>query len=85
MWISEPLSHQFSNRCPFPSLRDYYVDSLHVIFAQFPNYFLQFPIVLSHFSPSVCTISFGFFLLFSTVFPSFSLLDFAVKKRQDGS
>ena len=39
--------------------RDYYGDTLDVIFPQFPNHFLPFPKVLPHVSPIVSTISSG--------------------------
>ena len=38
---------------PFRFLRDYYGDSLDVMFPQFPNHFLLFPMVFSHVSPRV--------------------------------
>ena len=49
--------------CPFRFLRDYYGDSLDVLFPQFPNHFLPFPMLFLHVSPSVSTI-FSVFLLF---------------------
>ena len=45
--------------CPLCFLRDYYGDSLNVMFSQFPNHFLAFPMVFSHVSPSVSKISLG--------------------------
>ena len=44
---------------PFRFLRDYYGDSLDVMFPQFPNHFLPFPMMFPHVSPSVSTISSG--------------------------
>ena len=45
--------------CLFRSLRNYYGDSIDVMFPQFSNHFLPFPMVFPHVSPSVSTISFG--------------------------
>ena len=46
-------------------LRDYYCDSLNVLFPQFPSHFLPFLMVFAHDSPSVSTVYSGI----STVFP----------------
>ena len=43
--------------CPFCFLRDYYGDSLDVMFPQFLNHFLPFPLVFPPVSTSVSTIS----------------------------
>ena len=40
-------------------LHDYYGDSLDVLFPQFSNHFLPFPMVFPYVSPSVPTISSG--------------------------
>ena len=45
--------------CPFHFLVDNYGDSLDVMFPQFPNNFLPFPIVFPYVSFSVSTISSG--------------------------
>ena len=45
--------------CPFCFLHDYYGDSLNVMFPQFPNHFLPFPMLFPHVSHSVSTISLG--------------------------
>ena len=57
--------------CPFRFLRDYYSDSLNVLFYQFPNYLLPFPVVFPHVSPSVTTISLGVSTVSSQCFPHF--------------
>ena len=57
--------------CPFRFLRDYYGDSLNVMFPQFPNHFLPFPIVFSHASPSVSTISSSVSTVSCQCFPRF--------------
>ena len=51
--------------CSFRFLRNYYGDSLDVMFLQFPYHFLPFPMVFPHVSPSVSKISSGI----STVSP----------------
>ena len=51
--------------CSFCLLRNYYGDSLDVMFLQFPNHFLPFPMVFPHVSSSVSEISSGI----STVSP----------------
>ena len=61
--------------CRFRFLRDYYGNSLDIMFSQFPNHFIPFSMVFPHVSPSVSTISAGV----STVSP-FPTLDFAVFK-----
>ena len=55
--------------CPFHFLHDYYHHSLDVMFPQFPNHFLLFPMVFPHVSPSVSTTFLVFLLLFPLVFP----------------
>ena len=55
--------------CPFCFLRDYYGDSLDVMFPQFPNHFLPFPMVFPHVSSSVSTISLGVSTVFRECFP----------------
>ena len=57
--------------CLFPFVRDCYVNSLDVMFPQFPNHFLLFPMVFPHVSPSVSTISFGVSTVSPQCFPSF--------------
>ena len=47
--------------------RDYYDDSLDVMFPQFPNHLPPFPMAFPHVSPSVS----GCFYCFPTVFPRF--------------
>ena len=56
---------------PFSSLRDYHGDSLDVMFPQFPNHFLPFPMVFPHVSPSVSTISSGVLTVSLQCFPRF--------------
>ena len=65
--------------CPFLFLRDYYGDSLSLMFPQFPNHFLPFPMVFPYVSPSVCTISSDVATFSPRCFPLFSILDFASK------
>ena len=57
--------------CPFRFLRDYSGDSLDVMFSQFPNHFLPFPMVFPHVSPSFSTISSGVSTVFPSCFPRF--------------
>ena len=45
--------------CPFRFLRDYSGDSLDVMFSQFPNHFLPFPMVFLHVSFDVSAVSLG--------------------------
>ena len=56
---------------PFRFLCDYYGDSLDVMFPQFPNHFLSFPMVLLHVSSSVPTISSGVSTVSPKCFPHF--------------
>ena len=56
---------------PFRFLRDYYGYSLNVMFPQFPNHFLPFPMVVLHVSPGVFTIPSGVFTVSSQSFPRF--------------
>ena len=56
-------------KCLFCFLCDYYGDYLNVMFLQFPNHFLPFPMVFPNVFPTVSTISVGV----STVFPSFPI------------
>ena len=53
------------------SAPDYYGDSLDVMFLQFPNDSLPFPMVFRHGSPSVSTISSGVAAVFPQCFPRF--------------
>ena len=55
--------------CPFCFLCDYYGDSLDVMFPQFPNHFLPFPMVFSHVSSSVSMISSGVSTVSPQCFP----------------
>ena len=57
--------------CAFRFLRDYYSDSLDVMFPQFSNHFLPFPMVFSHVSLSVCRISSGVSTVSPKCFPRF--------------
>ena len=57
--------------CLFRFLHDYYGDSLDVMFPQFPNHFLPFPMVFPHVSPSVSTISPGVSAVSPQCFPRF--------------
>ena len=57
--------------CPFHFLRNYYGDSLDVMFSQFPNHFLPFSMMFPHVSPSVCTISSGVSTVSPQSFPRF--------------
>ena len=52
-------TREIAKTCQFRFLRDYYGDSLDVMFPQFPNHFLPFPMVFLHVSPSVSTILSG--------------------------
>ena len=63
-------THEDVKNCPFCFLRDYYGDSLDVMFPQFPNHSLPFRMVFPHVSPSV--------LRFPRVFLQFSLSVFRV-------
>ena len=63
--------------CPFRFMCDCYGDSLDVIFLQFPNHFLPFPMV---FFPCFPWCSYDFlrcFYCFPSAFPQFPNLDFA--------
>ena len=57
--------------CPFRFLRDYYGDSLDVMFAQFLNHFLPFSMVFPHVSLTVSMISSGVSTVSRQCFPSF--------------
>ena len=57
--------------CRFRFLRDYFDDSLDIMIPQFPNHFLQFPMVFPHVSPSVSTISSGASTVSHQCFPRF--------------
>ena len=60
-------THRLVKICPFCFLRNYYGNSLDVMFLQFSNHFLPFPMVFPRVSPSVSLISSGV----STVFPQY--------------
>ena len=60
-------------------LRDYYGDSLDVMFPQFPNHFLPFPMVFPHVSPSVSTVSPQCPPTPPHPHPPIPILDFAIK------
>ena len=64
-------THRIVKTCPFCFLRDSYGDSLDVMFPQFPNHFLLFPMVFLYVSPSVSTISSGISTVSSQCFPRF--------------
>ena len=77
--------------CLFRFLRDYYGDSLYVMFLQFPNHFLPFPMVFSHVSqcfndflrclycfPSVFPCFLPFSMVFSHASPSVSTISSVV-------
>ena len=55
--------------CPIRFLRDYYGNSLDVMFPQFPNHFLPFPMVFPHVSPSVSIFPLVFLLFPLSVSP----------------
>ena len=57
--------------CPFCFLCDYYGDSVDVMFSQFANHFLSFPMVFPYISPSVSTISYGVSTVSPRCFPRF--------------
>ena len=57
--------------CPFHFLHHYYGDSFNVMFLQFPNHLLPFPVVFLHVSPSVSTISLGVSTVSPECFPCF--------------
>ena len=44
--------------CPFRFLLDYYGDFFNVMFLEFPNHFLLFPMVFLHVPPSVSPVSY---------------------------
>ena len=50
-------THGIVKTCSFCFIRDYYGDSLDVMFPQFPNHLLPFHMVFLHVSRSVSTIS----------------------------
>ena len=56
---------------PLRFLHSYYVDSLDVMFPQFPNHLLPFPMVFPHVSPGVSTISSGVSTVSPQCFPHF--------------
>ena len=56
---------------PFRFLRDYYGYYLDVMFPQFPNHFLPFPMVVLHVSRGVFAIPSGVFTVSSQCFPRF--------------
>ena len=57
--------------CPFRFPCDQYCDSLDVLFPQFSNYFLPFPMAFPHVSPGVSTISQGDSTVSLQCFPRF--------------
>ena len=69
------LVHIYTGRIvksrPFRFLRDYYGYYLDVMFPQFPNHFLPFPMVVLHVSRGVFTIPSGVFTVSSQCFPRF--------------
>ena len=65
--------------CPFRFLLDYYGDSRDVMFPQFPNHFLPFPMLFTHLSPSVSTIFSGVSTVSPQCFPRFLFCDFVTK------
>ena len=62
---------RIAKTCQLCFLRDYCDDSLDVMFPQFPNHFLLFPMVFPHVCPSVSTISSGVFTVSPQCFPCF--------------
>ena len=64
-------THRIVKTCPFRSLLIYYGDSLDVMFLQFHNHFLLFPMVFPHVSISVSTISLGVSNVSPQCFPRF--------------
>ena len=69
------LVHIYTGRIvksrPFRFLRDYYGYYLDVMFPQFPNHFLPFPMVVLYVSRGVFTIPSGVFTVSSQCFPRF--------------
>ena len=63
------MFYRIVKTCPFRFLRDYYGDTLDVMFPQFPNYFLLFPLVFPHVSSSVSTIQLGVSTVSPQCFP----------------
>ena len=71
-------THRIVKTCPFHFLHDYYGDSLDVMFPQFPKHFLPFPMVFSHVSPSLSTISSGISTVSPQCFPRFPTISHGV-------
>ena len=54
-------------RLGYVGSRDYHSDFLNVVFPQFPNCFLPFPLVFTNLSSSVSTVSVGVFPVYLSV------------------
>ena len=59
--------------CPFCFLRDYYGNSLDVMFPHFSNHFLLFPMVFPYVPLRVSTNSLGIFTVSPQCYPRFLL------------
>ena len=75
-FLSKLITRSIVKTCPFRFLLDYYGDSFDVMFPQFPNHFLPFPMLSPHVSSSVSTIPSGVSTVSPQCFPCF--LDFAI-------